>query len=77
MYGEQTYWVESYEDGTRKNSASIGFTYDSERDAFIPPKPYDSWILIEENCRWEAPAPHPMDGKQYVWDEESLEWKEV
>jgi hypothetical protein len=60
----------------RKNYAGIGFTYDSIRDAFIPPKPegYNSWILNEQTCVWEAPVPFPKDGKQYYWDEDSLSW---
>jgi len=58
----------------RKNYAGIGFTYDRERDAFIPPKPYDSWVLNEETCLWEAPVPRPDDGKDYEWDEETTSW---
>lgn len=61
----------------RKNFASPGFTYDSERDAFIPPKPFDSWILNEETCHWEAPIPYPQDDKTYRWDEETISWVEV
>ena len=58
----------------RKNYAGIGYTYDEERDAFIPPKPYDSWILNEDACLWNAPAPYPQDGKFYEWDEQSQNW---
>jgi hypothetical protein len=61
----------------RKNYAGIGYTYDPVRDAFIPPKPFDSWLLNEDSCLWEAPVAHPNDGKFYNWDEESLTWKEV
>jgi len=61
----------------RKNYAGIGFTYDKNRDAFIPPKPYDSWVLNEEACLWEAPTPQPDDGKDYRWDEENTSWVEV
>ena len=61
----------------RKNFAGIGFTYDAERDAFIPPKPFDSWILNEETCQWEAPVPYPTDGKVYSWNEELGDWVEV
>jgi hypothetical protein len=61
----------------RKNYAGIGYTYDPVRDAFIPPKPFDSWLLNEDSCLWEAPVAHPNDGKFYAWDEESLTWKEV
>jgi len=61
----------------RKNYAGIGYSYDSERDAFIPPKPYESWMLNESTCLWEAPALMPNDGKIYTWDEETLSWKEL
>ena len=61
----------------RKNYAGIGFTYDKQRDAFIPPKPYESWILNEETCLWESPIPYPQDGKRYKWNEETLSWIEV
>jgi hypothetical protein len=61
----------------RKNYAGIGFTYDKTLDAFIPPKPYDSWVLNEETCLWEAPTPRPDDGKDYRWDEETTSWVEV
>lgn len=61
----------------RKNYAGIGFTYDEERDAFIPPKPYASWVLNEDTCLWDAPVPYPTDGAVYVWDENSLGWVEV
>ena len=61
----------------RKNYAGIGYTYDHSRDAFIPPKPYPSWVLNETNCLWSAPIPMPVDGKQYAWDENSLAWVEM
>lgn len=61
----------------RKNYAGIGFKYDATLDAFIPPKPYDSWILNEETCLWDAPTPMPTDGKAYAWDEASASWVEV
>lgn len=54
----------------RKNYAGLGYTYDNLRDAFIPPKPYISWILNEDSCIWEAPIPYPSDGKSYTWIEE-------
>jgi hypothetical protein len=60
----------------RKNYAGIGFTYDSTRDAFIPPKPYNSWLLNEDSCLWESPVPCPNDGKMYNWNEEQLCWVE-
>lgn len=59
----------------RKNYAGIGFTYDSERDAFIPPKPYDSWVLNEETCLWQAPIPYPVGGGEYSWNEKEGTWE--
>ena len=61
----------------RKNYAGIGFTYDSTRDGFIPPKPYASWLLDEATCSWNAPTPMPIDDKQYCWDEPTTSWVEV
>jgi hypothetical protein len=61
----------------RKNYAGIGFTYDSVRDAFIPPQPFPSWILDEETCLWGAPTLYPADGKLYTWNEETLSWSEI
>lgn len=61
----------------RKNYAGIGFTYDRELDAFIPPKPYASWVLNEETCLWEAPVPHPSDGQMHVWNEDTGAWVAV
>jgi len=58
----------------RKNYAGIGYTYDETRDAFIPPKPFDSWILNEDSCLWEAPVAMPDDGQQYTWNEETTSW---
>jgi hypothetical protein len=58
----------------RKNYAGIGYTYDEERDAFIPPKPYASWILEEGTCLWESPVPYPSDGKLYDWHEYNQSW---
>ena len=57
--------------------AGIGFTYDADRDAFIPPQPYASWVLDEATCQWVAPIDYPADGGQYVWDEEAGDWVEV
>jgi len=68
-------WIESTEQ--RKNSAGIGMTYNSELDAFIPPKPFDSWVLDEETAQWEAPVEYPSDGKDYSWDEETTSWVEI
>ena len=61
----------------RKNYAGIGYTYDSTRDAFIPPQPFNSWILNEDSCLWEAPVAYPADGKLYEWNEELVNWQEV
>ena len=65
----------SYNDNIRFNYAGIGYTYDEGRDAFIPPKPYPSWILDETTCQWQAPNPRPIDEKMYQWDESDLNWK--
>jgi hypothetical protein len=67
-------WVETYTDGTRYNHAGIGFTYDEGRDAFIPPKPFESWVLDEDTCLWQAPVPYPEDGESYTWDEQAGDW---
>ena len=61
----------------RKNYAGVGYTYDSVRDAFIPPKPYASWVLNENTCLWDAPMAYPDDGKQYTWDENTQQWVET
>jgi hypothetical protein len=58
----------------RKNHAGIGYTYDEDRDAFIPKKPFNSWILNEDTCLWEAPVAMPNDGKKYSWNETNLTW---
>jgi len=58
----------------RKNHAGIGYTYDSNRDAFIAPKPYNSWLLNETTCNWEAPIAYPTDGQRYSWNEENQNW---
>lgn len=61
----------------RKNYAGIGYKYDEIRDAFIPPKPFNGWILNEESCLWEAPTPYPTDGQPYIWNEETQTWNLV
>jgi hypothetical protein len=61
----------------RFNYAGVGFTYDADRDAFIPPKPFESWVLDEATCLWTAPIPYPADGGNYVWDEATTDWLEV
>jgi hypothetical protein len=70
-------WIKtSYNGNIRKNYAGIGFTYDPVRDAFIPPKPYESWLLNEDSCLWQAPVPYPTDDLMYNWDEEAQDWVE-
>lgn len=61
----------------RKNYAGIGYTYDKDRDAFIPPKPYNSWVLDEDTCLWNPPVPYPADGNIYKWDENTLLWEMI
>lgn len=61
----------------RKNYAGIGYSYDRQRDAFIPPKPYASWVLNEDSCLWNSPVAMPNDGKAYAWDETNTQWVEV
>ncbi len=85
LFGEPSKWIQtSYNTyggvhalgGTpfRKNYAGIGYTYDVSRDAFIPPKPYVSWVLNEDTCLWEAPTPYPTNGKMYRWNEATVSW---
>ncbi len=66
----------SYNNNIRKNYAGIGYTYDTERDAFIAPRPFPSWTLDEATCRWQAPVPMPVDGGPWIWDETTLSWTE-
>ena len=61
----------------RKNYAGIGYTYDSTRDAFIPPQPFNSWTLNEDTCLWDSPVAYPTDGKLYKWNEEILNWEVI
>jgi hypothetical protein len=78
LFGQDTIWKQTSYNGTiRKNYAGIGYTYDSTRDAFIPPKPFASWLINETYCLWEAPTLMPTDGKRYSWSEEQLVWVEV
>ena len=68
----------SYNNNIRKNYAGIGYSYDAGRDAFIPPKPYASWVLNETTCQWDAPTPMPVvEGKRFTWNEETTSWVEV
>ena len=70
-------WLQTSYNGTiRKNYAGTGYTYDSTKDAFIPPKPFASWILDETTCRWNATVSYPTDGKNYYWDESTTSWVE-
>jgi hypothetical protein len=71
-------WKKTSYNGTiRKSYAGVGYTYDSTRDAFIPPKPYASWTLNETTCLWDSPIPYPTDGKNYQWDEPTTSWVEM
>ena len=73
--GGYTNWKQtSYNAKIRKNYAGSGFTFDPIRDAFIPPKPWPSWLLDEATCRWNAPVAYPDDGNKYRWDESTLAW---
>lgn len=88
LFGEQTVWKQTsfntnggqHSNGKtplRKNFASIGYTYDVDKDAFIPPQTFPSWTLNEDTCVWECPVPMPDDGKQYDWDDNTISWVEV
>jgi hypothetical protein len=88
LFGDSTTWVQtSYNTlggkhslggiPIRKNYASVGYFYDKERDAFIPPKPYNSWILDEDTCFWNSPVAMPDDGSVYVWDETTQNWQQA
>ena len=75
--GDSFLWVQtSYSGSFRKNYAAVGYTYDKAKDAFIAPKPYPSWVLVEDTCQWEAPTAMPDDGKTYAWDEDTTAWVE-
>jgi hypothetical protein len=67
----------SYNGNIRKNYAAIGYAYDATRDAFIAPKPFNSWVLDEDTCQWQAITPYPTDGKFYYWSEDDLSWREI
>ena len=70
-------WVETFKDGQRVRLAGIGFTYDEGLECFIPPKPFESWVLDEGTCLWVAPVAYPEDGTDYTWNEELQEWTAV
>ena len=75
LYGTRDIWKQtSYNGNMRKNFAGIGFKYDQARDAFIEPKPFDSWTLNEETCQWESPVVKPDDGQPYIWNETNKQW---
>jgi len=75
LYNTRDVWKQtSYNGSFRKNYAGIGFQYDQQRDAFIPPKRFDSWILNETTCRWESPIPYPNDENRYNWNEQNQSW---
>jgi hypothetical protein len=80
LYNTRDVWKQtSYNNNFRKNYAGIGYQYDQQRDAFIPPKPYNSWILNEDTCRWEAPVNKPTteleENQYYSWNESILNWE--
>ena len=78
LYGGVGWYKQtSYNENFRKNFAGIDYTYDGIRDAFIPPKVYNSWVLNEDTCQWEPPIAYPDDGKDYIWDEATTNWVEV
>jgi hypothetical protein len=71
-------WKQTSYNGTiRKNYAGIGYTYNADIDAFVPPKPFASWVLNNDTAKWEAPTPMPQDGKMYNWDEATTSWVEM
>lgn len=75
LFGADTTWVQtSFSGAFRKNYAGVGYVYDGTRDAFIPPRPYPSWVLDETTCLWATPIPYPEDGNLYSWDETTMSW---
>jgi hypothetical protein len=75
LFGSNTTWKQtSFNKNFRKNYAGVGYVYDAQKDAFIPPKPYDSWLLNETTCTWVSPVSFPNDGKDYSWDESVQNW---
>jgi hypothetical protein len=75
LYNTRDVWKQtSYNRTFRKNYAGVGYQYDQQRDAFIAPKPFNSWILNKDTCRWEAPVAYPQDDNRYTWNESTLTW---
>ena len=75
LYGSRDVWKQtSYNKNIRKNFAGIGYKYDETRDAFIPPKPFNSWTLNETTCLWDPPVAMPTDGQRYTWNETNQTW---
>jgi hypothetical protein len=75
LYNTRDVWKQtSYNNNIRKNYAGIGYQYDQTRDAFVPPKPFNSWVLNEQTCRWEAPVARPNDNNMYIWNETTQNW---
>jgi hypothetical protein len=78
FYDTNDVWKQtSYNGNIRKNYAGVGYTYDETKDAFISPKSFNSWILNDDTCRWEAPVAYPDDGEQYKWNEDTTSWDAV
>jgi hypothetical protein len=78
FYDTNDVWKQtSYNGNIRKNYAGVGYTYDETKDAFIAPKSFNSWILNNDTCRWEAPVAYPDDGEQYKWNEDTTSWDAV
>lgn len=78
LFGADTIWAQtSYNGSFRKNFAGVGYKFDVARNAFIAPKPFESWVLNEDTCIWEAPVAKPDDGKMYTWNETAGNWVEV
>jgi hypothetical protein len=78
LYGSDTIWKQtSYNHNFRKNYAGIGFTYDSQNDAFVAPQPFPSWVLDDQTQRWNPPVPYPDYSFKYDWDEENITWKKI
>jgi hypothetical protein len=75
LYNTRDVWKQTSHNGNiRKNYAGIGYQYDQSRDAFIPPKHFNSWVLNEDTCQWEAPVAYPQDDNEYKWNESTLSW---